>query len=387
MQITKENFWLATELHDSRDLHHLQNERKKALQETCKNTSLALNYVNAMKSMQISHKDQILYCGIAKVGCTFFKRLMYVLNSEKLHKSLFDITPNNIHGMHTALVSDLKEPNKSLVEINYKTFLFVRNPYKRLFSGYVDKIFTPQMYFLLKYGTYIIKKFRKNPSEKSLRCGHDVTFAEFISYVIDSVKTGNMANNHFTPMYLHCAPCEIHYDLIGHLETLQNDLQFLIKPERLKAVLPENLRMSSLRDELFDATDIAFRNLKSNQNCFSPYELLERIWHRLQIRGILNQKFSFPLTPEEAQTIKQDDFYKKLNTYLEKSQMDPSTVNNRHESINEAFSTVPLDILEKLQSVMEMDCKLFGYDTQPDFVFKAKNYVNKSFKYFNEINN
>ncbi|XP_014790487.2 carbohydrate sulfotransferase 11 [Octopus bimaculoides] len=337
--------------------------------------------------MQVNHKDQILYCGIAKVGCTFLKRLLHVLNSEKLYKSPFDITPNNIHMMHSTLIGDLKEPNKSLVEINYKTFLFVRNPYKRLFSGYVDKIFTPQMSFLSHYGIYIIKKFRKNPSEKSLRCGHDVTFAEFISYVIDSCKTRTMTNTHFTPMYLHCAPCQIHYDMIGHLETLQNDLQFLIKPERLEAVLPENFQMSSLRDEIFDAADIAFRNLKSNQNCFSPYEILERIWRRLQIRGILNQKFSLPLTPEKAQTIKQDDFYKMLNTYLEKSQMDPSTFNNRREAINEAFGTVPLHILEKLQSHMEIDCKLFGYDTQPDFVFKAKNYVNKKFKYFNETSN
>lgn len=262
----------VTELRDSRDPYHQQNERKKVLQEACKNSSLPLNYKGVMGSMQISHKDQILYCGIAKVGCTFLKRLVYILNSEKPYTSPFEITPNNIHGTHLALVSQLKEPNKSFAENNYKTFLFVRNPYKRLFSGYVDKIFTPQMPFLLNYGIYIIKKFRKNPSEKSLRCGHDVSFTEFISYVIDSIKTKTKANPHFTPMHRQCVPCEIRYDLIGHLETLQEDLKLLIKPERLEAVLPENFRISSLRDIAFDAADIAFRNM--DQNCFSPYEVI-----------------------------------------------------------------------------------------------------------------
>ena len=55
--------------------------------------------------------------------------------------------------------------------------MFTREPYGKLLSGYVDKLFAPNPYFWKAIGRLIIRKFRKDPSPESLTCGHDVTFS------------------------------------------------------------------------------------------------------------------------------------------------------------------------------------------------------------------
>ena len=54
--------------------------------------------------------------------------------------------------------------------------MFTREPYSKLLSGYIDKLFAPNPYFWNVIGRFIIQKFRKYPSLRSLECGHDVTF-------------------------------------------------------------------------------------------------------------------------------------------------------------------------------------------------------------------
>ena len=34
-------------------------------------------------------------------------------------------------------------------------------------------------------------------------------------------------NEHWQPQYLHCDVCEINYDFIGHVETLEDDLKYI----------------------------------------------------------------------------------------------------------------------------------------------------------------
>lgn len=54
--------------------------------------------------------------------------------------------------------------------------MFTRQPYSKLLSAYVDKLYSPNPFFWGKIGRHIVRKFRSRPSAKSVACGHDVTF-------------------------------------------------------------------------------------------------------------------------------------------------------------------------------------------------------------------
>lgn len=90
-------------------------------------------------------------------------------------------------------------------------FMFVREPYSRLLSAFVDKLFCPNPYFWKSIGTYIMKNFRTNATEASMNCGHDVTFPEVVKYVIHAQQTGKHRDGHFIPTHDHCNLCLVKY--------------------------------------------------------------------------------------------------------------------------------------------------------------------------------
>ena len=57
--------------------------------------------------------------------------------------------------------------------------------------------------------------------------GDDVTFPEFIQYVVAS---GNSRNNdeHWRQQHLLSSPCHVNYTFIGKFETLHEDMAFLV---------------------------------------------------------------------------------------------------------------------------------------------------------------
>jgi Sulfotransferase family len=61
----------------------------------------------------------------------------------------------------------------------------------------------------------------------------NVTFPEFVRYVIDSWYEGARLDRHWIPQSTLCQPCQYHYDFIGHYETLYEDADSVI--ERLNA--------------------------------------------------------------------------------------------------------------------------------------------------------
>jgi len=60
--------------------------------------------------------------------------------------------------------------------------------------------------------------------------GDDVTFEEFVQYVIQEARLGSQhLDFHWMPQYTLCQPCHINYDFVGHYETLHSDAQHLIR--------------------------------------------------------------------------------------------------------------------------------------------------------------
>ena len=129
----------------------------------------------------IENKHSIIFCGIPKVGSTFWKRTLTILAASNESKSPFDLTIRNVklnHFIDFKYSMDKKALEDFLKGVS--SFLFVRDPYSRLFSGYEHKLYNPNLNFWKSYGIPIVRAIRNNPSKESLKFGHDVTFAEFV---------------------------------------------------------------------------------------------------------------------------------------------------------------------------------------------------------------
>ena len=178
---------------------------------------------NVVSNIIADEKHKVLYCAIPKTGSSSWK--FYILDNlgtypvaqikhhDFLHRN--DIGKYGLQKM---------EHLNSTVDIlyrleNYYKFLVVRHPLERLYSGYVDKLHGSNKYYELQLGTKIVKLFRNKPSNSSLINGDDVTFDEFVKWVILTLNSKNMYKDpHWQTFTSLCHPCAISYDYIAKLE-------------------------------------------------------------------------------------------------------------------------------------------------------------------------
>jgi hypothetical protein len=113
---------------------------------------------------------------------------------------------------------------------NFTKFIFVRHPFERLVSAYKDKFAGDDDFYQKAVGRGIIRKFRKNPSSLSLQKGHDVSFPEFVDFIVNEWKDGRRPLDvHWRPVVDLCLPCAMQFDFIGKFETLNQDVEFLLR--------------------------------------------------------------------------------------------------------------------------------------------------------------
>ena len=63
------------------------------------------------------------------------------------------------------------------------------------------------------------------------------TFPEFVDYVLEEWRNKFWCNEHWQPQYMHCDYCEINYDIIGRVETLDEDLRYIAHKNNFTSAL------------------------------------------------------------------------------------------------------------------------------------------------------
>lgn len=155
-----------------------------------------------------------------------------VLNSDGTYRDPLAIPANEAHvatNFHTLSEFSAPEINRRLR--SYLKFVFVREPFERLVSAYRNK-FTRSYNaaFHRRYGTKIIRRHRLNPAPEALEKGDDVSFAEFIHYLVDPrTRREEPYNEHWERVYSLCHPCLIRYDIVGKYETLEEDAEAVLR--------------------------------------------------------------------------------------------------------------------------------------------------------------
>ena len=215
-----------------------QELRKKNVQDVClrNNISPANQPIvpATFHSMFVDDRYKFIYCEVPKVACTNWKRIMLILTGEMNTTNPMDLSPAMVHGelmdKHLRRLDTYKPKDIKRILNTYFKVMFVRHPLERLLSAFRNKFMASyNQYFPMKYGRKIIRKYRKNPSAKSLAKGSDVRFEEFVKYLLDLKGTSESYNTHWREYYKLCHPCMVQYDMIGKYETLEQDVDYVLK--------------------------------------------------------------------------------------------------------------------------------------------------------------
>ncbi|NXC64705.1 CHST9 sulfotransferase, partial [Aleadryas rufinucha] len=242
----------------------IQNSRKNTLASVCLKNSLyktgsKLDY-HVTYQLFVEHKHKFIYCEVPKVGCSNWKRTIFLLQSD-LDAEASEIEHDHIH--HTSAIRRLTAYPPALQKeflSNYTKVMFTRHPLERLVSAYRDKLLHSETLYSITVANRMKEMLRKNKNSSE-----KVSFQEFVSFI--TAKPPHTLDIHWKPMFLLCDPCNIHYDIMGKYETLGLDSEHVLKaigaPESLQ--YPSVKRYGSEKRTNRDITLEYLRQLTSKQ--------------------------------------------------------------------------------------------------------------------------
>ena len=112
----------------------------------------------------------VLYCITRKVASRQLRKMLYSFLFRQRGKFLSNLSPAE---------------QKQKLETYFK-FAFVREPFERILSAYKDKFVYPRFppKKLQLHGRAILRTVRPNASQSALDKLDDITFREFIEYLV-----------------------------------------------------------------------------------------------------------------------------------------------------------------------------------------------------------
>ena len=180
---------------------------------------------NLFEHIIVDRKNKLMYCYIPKVASSNMKRLLLTLQNYTDDSNAI----GHFDQRGFEFLSDVKPDERDHMIKTFFKFLFVRHPFSRIVSAYRNKFINPVAYFELQYGRPIVQKYRKPRVPRTKVTGKDVTFQEFVRYLIDKKTQVQEMNEHWMPMYELCQPCYMNYNFVGSFENLDLDTTVLLE--------------------------------------------------------------------------------------------------------------------------------------------------------------
>ncbi|XP_066959961.1 carbohydrate sulfotransferase 13-like [Macrobrachium rosenbergii] len=174
-----------------------------------------------------SPRYNLLVCLSAKVGSSTWK-------SHLLHMKGINPVTNNIHRDHWENKIKARKILGGSLERRLATstmVVTVRHPLDRLVSAFRDKfcdgrlVDKPQSSGHSRYfwrPAYRLLRKKKRPDGKL-----QITFHEFLRYVIRDQKTSGVGDRHWSRLFRGCSVCTFRYKYVMKLETYTEDLAYL----------------------------------------------------------------------------------------------------------------------------------------------------------------
>jgi hypothetical protein len=272
--------------------------------------------------------------------------------------------------------------NKINVQDSFKC-LFVKNPYDVLFSSFVDNIVGPNPFYWNVFKTEL--EYKKTHVSIKL-CGADLKFGQFLQNVVKRFKATNALDCHVNTLDA-CQPCTMNYTFVGKVETFKEDTFHILSKFNQSRTLEifEN-QFSSLYadDAIKDSTSGPFKWKDKIVECIPWAEALQRIWRKLQIKGVIGMH-AFPLNDSEAEVIEEKQFIELLKkTRLRTTSKERKF--QREYAFVEAYRSVPSSIVNDIIKIYSRSFKLFDYDDKLTNFASNNTISSQKFKLFDTSN-
>lgn len=330
--------------------------------------------------MVVNKPLKLVYCFVPKAGCTFWKRAFYYIQKTQEHEymaSLFDIKKDEIHRLAidklTEVGGDFASKHSFLNEA--KKIIIVREPYSRLFSAWVDKLFLPDFWRYI--GIPIVKNYRSGAGATALQCGHDVSFHEYLRYVVDigraTTFTAEQFDDHWLPISRVCQTCHVTYDLVGRMEDFSKSRDTILTSTGMDKYIATNISsMETNIDNIKLNIEAYWLTSQQNPNCISQDDLLTRLWASFQFQGFLPSDLPLPLDVVKADGQPTMGGFLKLvsDSHVRFLKESPRRAKaQRKEAMLRAYRAVPKNLLYKIKDLFHLDFNLYGYDPEPVEIF------------------
>lgn len=175
-------------------------------------------YNNFEYAVNISLKNKYIYVENPKVGCSTIKDTLQRMDLEYAELKRDD--PDDIHNRK---YSPLLMPSQTcgldrlINNPDYFSFCFVRNPYARLLSAFLEKIEkNKQVKWSILYAM----------GEDSTNLSKKISFEEFVDVVCE-LDVYDM-DPHWRIQYFHTFQNLVDYDYIGRMESFDKDISYVL---------------------------------------------------------------------------------------------------------------------------------------------------------------
>ena len=286
----------------------------------------------------------IVVCQVPKAGSTYWRE--HVLTH---------------HGGIIHYLRKLRTIHRSYA--NLTKIMVVRHPLVRLWSAYNDKFVNMDPAIINKHGARFVQLIRKPIQKVSDSCLTDVTFSEFIQYVVQTIDRDLYKgyDTHWAPYWKLCQPCDVPYDAILKLETFKEDMEYV---NMLKSF--NITHDSSKSDQAF--IDDKCRMLKQtylyyyalDRSCSASKAVVTRKLESLKNKGFIpNGTHMFNL-----KEIYGDDLYDTcLKHVTEMLKTNREGIHKRKvAAMLKDYDSLSKQLFHRLISIFYLDFQLFGYD-------------------------
>lgn len=245
---------------EQQGLEEVQHRRQLALRKACYmpklrtqvyNQTSRFYSVDSLKPDDFRHfivddQAKLIYCAVSKAGNTNWKRVMAVLggainNKQRWHYNAVQDVPGEpgtpIHEpwfFKRLSEYSMEEITQRLTTRFYRKFTFVRHPFSRILSAYLDKFDGRNTvvadYYMRWYGRYMLKTYQGGkPSQTDPN--YKVAWHSFLEYLRDINVTA--LNEHWERQFSLCHPCHVKFDFVGKLEDAEHEAPYMLDRFRL----------------------------------------------------------------------------------------------------------------------------------------------------------
>ena len=238
----------------------------------------------------VNDQHKVLFCYIPKVACTNLKRVFLLLTGKMNTTKPLEIKSKDVHFAYDKYLTYLDSYSKEEVDFrvkNYRKYIFVREPLERLLSAYRNKFMEKSEYFHKRYGRRIIRRFREGVGKNEAVAGNDVKFFEFVQYITDEETIQHEGfNEHWAHYSALCHPCLMNYDFIGKYETLDDDVDYVLKDMHIDDIVK------------FPQRGATYKKKKTKDELYKYYgqippKYLKRLW-RIFVNDYKLFDYSYP---------------------------------------------------------------------------------------------